>query len=429
MIKEALDILKTRPHNAIDLFSKDFKTLFTDEKFLSEILNLKWSEENYKQLSFFAHNIIEKGRMKCLEAFSEAYGFLPVYECFADCINECMIFQSLPFEVWSHLGKQQTDLVKTLFKERKLLKYPDKSYKHFLNYCDNELKNILKDKKVLSLLLEMKKSEDQYKKIMSLAHTIKKAPYRYFNLLPVYQYLQKYMYHWGRFYFDMVPFTDWSDLAEEGVSLLNTLIKEDKLDQFEKDQNYIRFFNKFEPRHTKLSKTDFSRINSPLDKDKSTRLKEIMDTLYSIEYEIEYFFYIQDKDCLNRFRNGEIISQLLEKKWSKKKYKAFIILSGHIHDQQQQRYYAINDTTYFEIPVIYACFEQYMGTSFIFQLNQIPWEEWADLAKEEIDVLKILFEKNELKNFENNKHYQSFIKRYNHRHRMLTKTGYYQLSV
>jgi len=80
------------------------------------------------------------------------------------------------------------------------------------------------------------------------------------------------------------------------------------------------------------------------------------------------------------------------------------------------------------VPVIYRCFTQYIDNP-SFQIHKIPWEEWADLAKEEIDVLKILFEKNELKNFKNNTRYKSFAKRYDQRLNMLIKIGYHQLDV
>ena len=61
-----------------------------------------------------------------------------------------------------------------------------------------------------------------------------------------------YVYSWGRLSFKKVPFEKWSDLADEGIELLKTLINANKLEKFKEDTRYRDFMKRFIKRHEDL---------------------------------------------------------------------------------------------------------------------------------------------------------------------------------
>ncbi len=65
----------------------------------------------------------------------------------------------------------------------------------------------------------------------------------------------------------------------------------------------------------------------------------------------------------------------------------------------------------------------FYGCSF-FGSTRVPFEEWEDLAKEQMDILKILIEKNQLKSFKRTKLYREFGKKYRERLDYFRKKGY-----
>ena len=66
------------------------------------------------------------------------------------------------------------------------------------------------------------------------------------------QFFILYIYSWDRLSFKRIPFEKWSDLAEEGVELLKTLINENKLEKYKVDFRYKDFMKKFIKRHEDL---------------------------------------------------------------------------------------------------------------------------------------------------------------------------------
>lgn len=63
---------------------------------------------------------------------------------------------------------------------------------------------------------------------------------------------QKYLYSWQRLDTKRIPFEKWSDLAEEGIELLKTLINENRLEKFKEDFRYRDFMKRFIKRHEDL---------------------------------------------------------------------------------------------------------------------------------------------------------------------------------
>lgn len=425
MIKKALNILKTRPANAVELFDKKYRKLFTDTKLLSEVLKLEWNEENHKQLSFFAHKVIWQARVQGRLLFRE---FLPAYDRFESYMLGWFFhkFENLHFKVWGHWGKEGLDLLKILFKENKLDGYEkDSRYKKLYKQCESQLKEVLKNEKVLSLLLNTKGSWNQYKLLMSFSYMLREKHWYFNHPLPVYVHLQKYMYHWNRFYFRAIPFENWEDLAKEGLDLLKTLLKKNKLHVFKKDPHYIKFLHKLEPRLRKLSIIDHSQINK-MSKNKRRQLKEIVDVLKLPSDEASYFFSLQERDFLIRFKNGEIISKLLEEKWSKKKYVICVRFAFNILCQLGERSFGYEASL--EVPPVYEHFQKYMYNCTLLENKPVvPFKEWEDLAKEKIDVLKILFEQNKLRHFKRCKIHDSFSAKYFQRIQDLLEKGYDEL--
>ena len=66
---------------------------------------------------------------------------------------------------------------------------------------------------------------------------------------------QKYMYSWSRLQRKGIPFEKWSDLAKEGVDLLETLIQEGKLENFTGDPRHAHLQSRFWERHEELRRS------------------------------------------------------------------------------------------------------------------------------------------------------------------------------
>ncbi len=123
------------------------------------------------------------------------------------------------------------------------------------------------------------------------------------------------------------------------------------------------------------------------------------------------------------FTDDRLLLALMKEKWSEKKYRKCLTLawivglglgSGRFEEKK-----------YFDILSVYRYFYRYMfsGCKF-FGGIRIPFEEWEDLAKEQVDNLKILIEKNQLKSFKRTKLDREFGKKYLERLDYFRKKGY-----
>ena len=161
--------------------------------------------------------------------------------------------------------------------------------------------------------------------------------------------------------------------------------------------------------------------------------------------EVKSFLAKQKKSFLADLPDGEVIRQILKKPWSRKKYKAFSALTQMVQIERS-RDGGEEDRHLCNIPPIYNDFHSYMYTFDAFGSQQIPWEEWDDIAKLKIDALEDIFNKGELKGlfdkffkkdgveypfnadilFEN-KYYNKFCDEHDKRYDELINKGYTQL--
>ncbi len=136
------------------------------------------------------------------------------------------------------------------------------------------------------------------------------------------------------------------------------------------------------------------------------------------------FFKKTGKDI---FTNDHLLLALMEEKWSRKKILKLFRL-GWIIDMEIDTQCRKEKTHFDNILPIYRYFADYMncGCAF-FGDKRIPWEEWEDLAKEQVDLLQTLVEENKLEKFEDDKRYHAFCDKYEQREEELVKKGYNQL--
>ena len=128
----------------------------------------------------------------------------------------------------------------------------------------------------------------------------------------------------------------------------------------------------------------------------------------------------------NVFIDNKLLLALMQEKWSKQTHCKLICLDWIITMDIGASHFG--EKRCFEILPIYKNFSDYMsgGCSF-FGDKRIPWEEWEDLAKEQVDLLKILVKENKLEQFKDDKRYHDFCDKYQKREKELVKKGYYQL--
>ena len=123
------------------------------------------------------------------------------------------------------------------------------------------------------------------------------------------------------------------------------------------------------------------------------------------------------------FTNDHLLLALMAEKWSKKKHLKLVRLGWIITMDIGSEHFG--GKRYFDILPVYKYFADYMNCGCAFFGNKrIPWEEWKDLAKEQVDILKILVEKNQLKSFRRTKIYREFRKKYGDRIDLLKQKGY-----
>ena len=140
----------------------------------------------------------------------------------------------------------------------------------FCNYVRNEKVDL--DKLILMLL------EDS--SISNKRHTLNKLAWFFnvewhgnhigdevnFKLSSFAESFKNYLYSWKRLGSKGIPFEKWSDLAEEGITLLKTLINEKTIEKFKEDSRYRDFMKRFIKRHEDLRLSgEYPELNELMD--------------------------------------------------------------------------------------------------------------------------------------------------------------------
>ena len=131
-----------------------------------------------------------------------------------------------------------------------------------------------------------------------------------------------------------------------------------------------------------------------------------------------------EKHGTNIFTTDKLLSALLAEKWSEHKYFKLSSLGEIIRFDlgrkcEKKKFYFDN-----MLPM-YCYFADYIncGCTF-FSSKLIPFEEWEDLAKEQVDNLKILVEKKQLKSYRRTKIFREFGEKCSKRTDLFEKKGY-----
>ena len=161
--------------------------------------------------------------------------------------------------------------------------------------------------------------------------------------------------------------------------------------------------------------------------DKNKEIKKIIN-IFKRDYGTKAFrkyVLVHGKGTLMHYKNGEIISSILEKKWSEEKYVICIRLAATIFHELGGRHY--EEGTHFYVPKIYKEFQEFMYEDSVFGSHQVPWEEWEDIAKDKLDMLKVFMDDNvfgEYKKYKNYKCFRDYCKKFDKRCDDLEDKGY-----
>ena len=146
-------------------------------------------------------------------------------------------------------------------------------------------------------------------------------------------------------------------------------------------------------------------------------LQKFINILYSGDYKEAKDYY--RKNGKNIFQSSELLIALLDLEWSEKKNIMLIRLAGIISGELMVRLY--DKKKYFNnILPIYKHFQEYMynDCSFI----GVPFEEWEELQKEYIDLLKVFIQEGKLGKHQKDPRLQDiYDKNFKHREKLLKK--------
>ena len=142
----------------------------------------------------------------------------------------------------------------------------------FDKFCD-QIQGRIDDKNLIKDLVSLRAFDKKYSALKMLAWIFfaelsgrNFGETAHFHVSEYGSSFQRYMYKWNILGVKNIPFKEWSDLAEEGVKLLELLISEDKLIGFEKNVRYKNFIKKFVERHEELRlKRGYNQLNELMD--------------------------------------------------------------------------------------------------------------------------------------------------------------------
>ena len=152
------------------------------------------------------------------------------------------------------------------------------------------------------------------------------------------------------------------------------------------------------------------------------KLQEFINILDQSGIPASDFFKKNGKEI---FKTQNLLTALLNLKWSEKLYNKLGILSWIIRIDLGRPHYG--GKRYFHLIPIYKHFAIYINSLSNYGDDAIPFKEWESLAKEEIELLKILVKENKLKDFEKDPRFNKIAKKRSKLTKALIKKGYKHL--
>ena len=140
---------------------------------------------------------------------------------------------------------------------------------------------------------------------------------------------------------------------------------------------------------------------------------------------IENFIYAQRRDFFVQYKDGEIIVRILEEKWDRVKYLACGRLASVIFGEISDKVRGYGN--HFDIPLIYKEFQEFMYEDSVFSKYGVPWEEWEDIARHKLDMLKVFMDDKvfgDYKKYKNYKCFRDYCKKFDNRCDKLEAKGY-----
>ena len=428
MLDEFLEFLNTEElDSCFGLPDSKYMSLFEDEQLVLKLLDLEWNEATYKKLCFIGLDIMGlvsikvKGEQihcsKINDVYDDLKSFL-LYWFYYDV-------QLFPFEMYSAEIKPGIDFFKKLAQKKALEKLSkNKTYQKLLQEAKQKMSLKLKSTEVLFFHLDQKWSANQYQNLISLLYLVENSQtFKWIH--PAYHLFAKYMKDWSQMHYKAVPFEDWSDLAKNGVFLLKNLLKENRLDQFKKDSDYIHLAQQLKNRLKNVEERDYKQISQKFNRFRkpSKDFQKFIDVLNESNSDTTIAFYTKNKkDILSQV---DLLCAVVNLKWSEKTHLKLWRLSWIIFSELQGR--SFGEKKNFDILPIYENFQEYMYEVKYFGNKRIPFHEWEDLAKENADLLKALIQEGKFGKHKDDKRYLDLGGKYHNRNEELIKKGYTQL--
>ena len=129
------------------------------------------------------------------------------------------------------------------------------SLEPLIQFCED-------DTAFIEFLLEINNQFDllnTFQSYLTIADLIRSHPTDELNITFTPSELQEsfrcFVFSWDRLNLKKVPHEEWSDFIKEGISLLRTLIDENKLEKFKEEPRYKDFMKRFIQRHEDLRKS------------------------------------------------------------------------------------------------------------------------------------------------------------------------------
>ena len=412
MLDEFLEFLNTEEFDScLGLPDSKYMSLFEDDQLLLRLLDLEWNEATYKKLCFIG--LDATGAME-VKVNGERIYCSKICDNYLDLRTFLLRWfycdvQVFPFEMYSAEIKPGIDLLKTLAQKKALNKFQtNKTYQKLLQEAKQKMSLKLKSTEILSFYLDQKWSASQYQNLMSLLHLLKdRQTFKWIH--PLYHVLEKYMEDLSQMHYTAVPFEDWSDLARKSVSLLEKMIKENRLDQFKKDSEYIDLTWQLKDRYKNIEERDYKEINQKLNQFKkpskeTQKFIDFLDEMNKNKNKTIAFYMKNKKDILSQV---DLLCAVVNLKWSEKTEIKLNILEYIISSELWRRF--DGEKKHFDILPIYRDFKHYQNKGFSFGDRfeyYTPFSQLEDILREKLDLLKVLIQENKLKNYKKDSRFQ-----------------------
>ena len=144
-LQQFIDILDKSDETVNAFFKKHRKNILQSERFLLELLKLKWNKKKRLKLVQLAWMIKCDLRTRYFKDGEETYfnSIPPLYRYFEHYMGHgCDFFANrrLPFEEWEDLAKEQTDILKILIEKNQLKSFKrTKIFRQFNAKCSQRV--------------------------------------------------------------------------------------------------------------------------------------------------------------------------------------------------------------------------------------------------------------------------------------------------